>query len=227
MHPSVIVQNTPDKPAVFMAGTGETITFQQLEDRSNQGAQLFRKLGLKTGDGIAIFMENNIRFHEICWAAQRAGLYFTAISSRLTAGEVEYIVKDANAKVLIVSHGLAKVAAEAIPLVPGGKLLSVGGAMPGYASYEDESGKMPAERIADETSGAAMLYSSGTTGRPKGVRQPLSGQPIDAPTTIAGFLTMLYAITPESSGRAPAPRGRAAPRRGAGGGRRRGGAGVV
>src|SRR3569832_318942 len=211
MHPSVIVQNTPDKPAVIMASTGETITFQQLEDRSNQGAQLFRKLGLKTGDGIAIFMENNIRFHEICWAAQRAGLYFTAISSRLTAGEVEYIVKDANAKVLIVSHGLAKVAAEVIPLVHGVKLLSVGGAMPGYASYEDESGKMPAERIADETSGAAMLYSSGTTGRPKGVRQPLSGQPIEAPAPIAGFLTRLYAITPESIYLSPAPLYHAAP----------------
>ena len=103
MHPTVIAKATPDKPAIIMAATGESITFQQLEDRSNQAAQLFRSLGLKTGDGIAIFMENNIRFHEICWAAQRSGLYFTAVSSRLTAGEVEYIVKDANAKVLIVS----------------------------------------------------------------------------------------------------------------------------
>src|ERR1700759_1395603 len=136
MHPSVIAQTTPDKPAIVMASTGESITFKELDDRSNQGAQLFRALGLKTGDGIAIFMENNIRFHEICWAAQRAGLYFTAISSRLTAGEVEYIVKDANAKVLVVSHGLAKVATEVAPLIPGVTLLSVGGAIPGYAPYE-------------------------------------------------------------------------------------------
>jgi acyl-CoA synthetase (AMP-forming)/AMP-acid ligase II len=211
MHPSVIVQTLPDKPAVIMASTGETITFQQLEDRSNQGAQLFRALGLKTGDGIAIFMENNIRFHEICWAAQRAGLYFTAISSRLTAGEVEYIVKDASAKVLFASSGLAKVAAEVAPLIPGVKLLSVGGAIPGYTSYEDSAARMPAERIADETSGAAMLYSSGTTGRPKGVRQPLSGQPIDAPAPIAGFLTALYGITPDSIYLSPAPLYHAAP----------------
>lgn len=123
MHPSIIAQKTPDKPAIVMASTGETLTFAQLEARSNQGAQLFRKLGLKTGDGIAIFMENNIRFLEICWAAQRAGLYFTAVSSRLTAGEVEYIVKDANAKVLIAGHTLAKVAGEVAPVIPGVKLL--------------------------------------------------------------------------------------------------------
>src|SRR6201994_3179230 len=211
MHPSVIVQTTPDKPAVIMANTGETITFKQLEDRSNQGAQLFRSLGLKTGDGIAIFMENNARFHEICWAAQRSGLYFTAISSRLTAGEVEYIVKDAGAKALVVSEGLAKVAAEVAPLIPGVKLLMVGGTIPGYASYEEEAGKMPAERIADETSGAAMLYSSGTTGRPKGVRQPLSGLPIDAPAPLLGLVTMLYGITPDSIYLSPAPLYHAAP----------------
>ena len=114
-----------------MAASGESVTFAELDARSNQGAQLFRKLGLKTGDGIAIFMENNIRFLEICWAAQRAGLYFTAVSSRLTAGEVEYIVKDANAKVLIAGHTLAKVAGEVAPLIPGVNLLMVGGTIPG------------------------------------------------------------------------------------------------
>ncbi|MGZ6009896.1 MAG: AMP-binding protein, partial [Rhizomicrobium sp.] len=147
MHPSIIAQKTPDKPAIIMASTGETLTFAQLEARSNQGAQLFRKLGLKAGDGIAIFMENNIRFLEICWAAQRAGLYFTAVSSRLTAGEVEYIVKDANAKVLIAGHTLAKVAGEVAPVIPGVKLLMVGGVIPGFSSYEDETAKLPTTPI--------------------------------------------------------------------------------
>jgi len=211
MHPMLAAQKTPDKPAIIMAATGETVTFQQLDDQSNQGAQLFRALGLTTGDGIAIFMENNARFLEICWAAQRSGLYFTAVSSRLTAGEVEYIVKDSGAKALIVSHGLAKVAAEVAPLIPGTKLLMVGGTIPGYASYEDESAKMPKTRIPDETSGAAMLYSSGTTGRPKGVRQPLSGLPIDAPAPLLGLVTMLYGITPESIYLSPAPLYHAAP----------------
>ena len=89
MHPSVHAKTQPDKPAFIMAGSGETVTYRQLEERSNQGAQLFRKLGLKTGDGIAIFMENNVYYLPVCWAAQRSGLYFTCISSRLTAGEIE------------------------------------------------------------------------------------------------------------------------------------------
>src|ERR1700744_2510366 len=106
MHPLAVAERTPDRPAVIMAATGETLTYRELEARSNQGAQLFRKLGLKPGDAIAIFMENNLDFLPICWAAQRSGLYYTCISSRLTAGEVEYIVRDCGAKILIVWHSL-------------------------------------------------------------------------------------------------------------------------
>ena len=113
-----------------MAATGETLTYRELDARSNQGAQLFRKLGLKSGDAIAIFMENNIDFCRSAGRRSAAGLYFTCISSRLTAGEVEYIVKDSGAKVLIASHGLAKVAGEVMPLIHGMKLFSVGGAIP-------------------------------------------------------------------------------------------------
>jgi long-chain acyl-CoA synthetase len=211
MHPAVIAKKTPDKPAIIMATTGERITFRELDERSNQGAQLFRKLGLKPGDGIAIFMENNIRFLEVCWAAQRSGLYFTAVSSRLTAGEVEYIVKDANAKALITSNGLSKVASEVAPLIPGVKLLMVGGTIPGYESYEKSAAEMPKTPIADEIAGAAMLYSSGTTGRPKGVRQPLPGTPIDAPAPLLGLVTMLYGINADSIYLTPAPLYHSAP----------------
>src|SRR5215469_17377359 len=83
LHPCVVAGKTPDKAAVIMAATGETLTYRQLEERSNQGAQLIRELGLKAGDSVAVFMENNILFLPICWAAQRAGLYYTCISSRL------------------------------------------------------------------------------------------------------------------------------------------------
>ena len=86
MHPSIHAQNTPDRAAFIMASTDEVVTYKQLDDYSNQIAQLARSRGLGIGDGIAIFMENNKYFLEICWAAQRAGLYFTAVSSRLTAG---------------------------------------------------------------------------------------------------------------------------------------------
>ena len=159
-----------------MAATGESLTYRQLEERSNQGAQLFRKLGLKAGDGIALFMENNIRFLEICWAAQRAGLYYTCISSRLTAGEVEYIVErqrreGADRRPQPCRRPPPKSIAAARRRR---SCFMVGGTIPGYDSYEDAAGAMPATRIADETAGADMLYSSGTTGRPKGVRHPLS-----------------------------------------------------
>jgi len=213
VHPSVIAQKTPDKPAIVMASTGETLTYRRLEERSNQGAHLFRKLGLKVGDGIAIFMENNIRFLEICWAAQRAGLYYTCVSSRLTAGEVEYIAKDCGAKILFASHGLAKVAEEVAALLPGVKLFSIGGAIAGYESWESAAGAMPITRIADETAGADMLYSSGTTGRPKGVRLPLSGLAIDAPSPLGAIVTMLFGLNENSIYLSPAPLYHAAPLR--------------
>ena len=213
MHPSVHVQSMPDKPAIVMASTGETLTYRQLEDRSNQGAQLFRKLGLTPGDAIAIFMENDIRFLEICWAAQRAGLYYTCISSRLTVGEVEYIAKDCSAKIFITGHTLGKTAAELAPLLTGVKLLMIGGTIAGYESYEEAAGAMPVSRIADEVAGADMLYSSGTTGRPKGVRVPLQGLPIDAPNALIALVQGLFGFNRDSIYLSPAPLYHAAPLR--------------
>ena len=213
MHPAVIAEKTPEKPAIVMAATGETLTYRELDERSNQSAQLFRKLGLKRGDAIAIFMENNIEFLPACWAAQRSGLYFTCISSRLTAGEVEYIVKDSNAKVLIASHSLAKVASEVVFLVPGAKLFSVGGAISGYESWEQAVGAMPTSRIADEVAGTDMLYSSGTTGRPKGVRVPLSGLAIDAPNALLMLVQGLFGLSDKTIYLSPAPLYHAAPLR--------------
>jgi long-chain acyl-CoA synthetase len=213
VHPVVVVQKTPDKPAIIMASTGESLTYRQLEDRSNQGAQLFRKLGLKPGDVVAIFMENNIRFLEICWAAQRAGLYYTCISSRLTAGEVEYILSDCSAKAFIAGHSLAKVAGDVAPKLSGVDLLMVGGTMPGFASYEDSAAAMPTDRIGDEIAGADMLYSSGTTGRPKGVRNPLPGLPIESPNPLIGLAGMLFGMSDNSIYLSPAPLYHAAPLR--------------
>ena len=213
LHPCVVAGKNPDKPAIIMAATGETLTYRQLEDRSNQGAQLFRELGLSTGDCVAIFMENNIRFLPICWAAQRAGLYYTCISSRLTAGEAEYIVRDCGAKLFIAGHSLSNVAEELAPALSDIKLFMVGGTIPGYASWEDSIASMPTSRIADETAGADMLYSSGTTGRPKGVRHPLQGTPIDTPNPLLGLVTMLFGLNENTVYLSPAPLYHAAPLR--------------
>jgi long-chain acyl-CoA synthetase len=94
MYPGLHSQTFPDKPAVIMATSGEVVTYRQLDERANQGAHLLRSLGLSRGDHIAICMENNAHYHAIAWAAQRAGIYYTAVSSRLTGPEVEYIVDD-------------------------------------------------------------------------------------------------------------------------------------
>lgn len=216
MHPYIHAKNTPDKPAYIMAGTGETVTYRQLNERSNQMAQLLRKSGLQTGDAIAIFMENNSAFFEICWAAQRAGLYFTAVSSRLTAGEIAYIVKDCGARMLFTSKSLEKTASELVtgnhvPQVD--RLFSVGGQIAGYESYEAERDKMPVTPIADESAGTDMLYSSGTTGRPKGIRHPLTGAPIDEMPGLIGLIQLLYGFDEKTTYLSPAPLYHAAPLR--------------
>ena len=153
-----------------MARSSETVTYCQLDEQSNRIAQLFRSLGLQAGDHVAIFLENNPRFFEICWGAQRSGLVYTAISSRLTAAEVDYIVTDCGARLFVTSKALADKAAELVPLMKGAShRFMIGGTMPGYDSWEDAVARFPATPIADETAGHDMLYSSGTTGRPKGV----------------------------------------------------------
>jgi long-chain acyl-CoA synthetase len=118
MYPGVHATTTPDKPAYVMAGSGEVVTYRQLDERSNQVAQLLRAAGLQRGDSIAFMLENSARFFEICWGAQRAGLYYTAISSRLTAPEAAYIVQDCGASVFITSAANREVAAPSSATCP-------------------------------------------------------------------------------------------------------------
>jgi long-chain acyl-CoA synthetase len=212
MHPHIHAKTNPDKPAYIMGSTGETVTYGELDARSNQGAHLFRSLGVGKGDAIALFMDNTPRYYEVLWAAQRSGLRFTAISSKLTAGEVEYIVKDCEAKALVCSKGVADVALQVAPLIPGVKLFMTDGAAGPYESFEDARSKFPTTPISDEGQGGAMLYSSGTTGRPKGVKRAITGeQPIDAPNGLAMMGQMLYGWTPDSVYLSPAPLYHAAP----------------
>jgi acyl-CoA synthetase (AMP-forming)/AMP-acid ligase II len=196
-----------------MASSGETVTYGELEERSNRGAQLFRKLGLKVGDGIALMMENNVHYLPICWAAQRSGTYFTCISSRLTAGEVEYIVKDCGAKVFITSKAMGSLVEELADRMPGVRKFVFGGTIAGYESAEDALRAMPATAIADETPGADMLYSSGTTGRPKGVKRALAGGPLAQANPLLMLAKMLYQFDENTTYLSPAPLYHAAPLR--------------
>jgi long-chain acyl-CoA synthetase len=212
-HPTHHARANPDKPAYIMAGSGETVTYGQLEARSNQGAHLFRSLGLVAGDAIALFMDNSPRYYEVLWAAQRSGLRFTCISSKLTAGEVEYIVKDSGSKAVVASAGVAAEAVKLAPLIPGVALFMVDGALAPFRSFEDARAAFPETPIADEVAGSAMLYSSGTTGRPKGVRRAGAAVqgPVDAPNGLAMMGMALYRWTPDSIYLSPAPLYHAAP----------------
>jgi len=214
MHPYIHARNTPDKPAYVMASTGEAVTYRQLDDQSNRIAQLFRSLGLRAGDHIALFLENNPRFFEICWGAQRSGLIYTAISSRLTAAEVDYIVTDCGARLFVTSKHLAERAAELAPLMKGvADRFMLDGTIPGFRSWEEAVATQPARRIADETAGHDMLYSSGTTGRPKGVLPVVEPQPIDADNPLFQITRKLYGMGEDTVYLSPAPLYHAAPLR--------------
>ena len=154
----------------------ETISYGELEAHSNRLAHLFRQWGLRPGDGIALLMGNEARFYEFYWAAMRAGLYFTPINTHLTPGEMQYIAADCDAKVFIVSAALGEAAGQFAGMLPRVQHRIVSnGALAGFEPYPQIVAGLPGAPIADEVEGMRMLYSSGTTGRPKGIRVPLSG----------------------------------------------------
>jgi len=212
MHPSHHARATPDKPAFIMAASGDAVTYAQLEARSNQGAHLFRSLGLKTGDGVCFFLDNGPRYYELLWAAQRAGLRFTCVSSKLTPGEVDYIVNDSESKLFVASKSLGEIASKVQEGLPNVQFYMVDGTEPGFLSFEDARAPFPEVPIEDESAGAAMLYSSGTTGRPKGVRRVIdTDAAVDAPPPLAGLGAALYGMNADTVYLSPAPLYHAAP----------------
>jgi acyl-CoA synthetase (AMP-forming)/AMP-acid ligase II len=167
MWPGHHAATRPDHLALIMAGSGETLTYRQLDERSNQLAQLFAATGLGFGDHVAFYLENHPRYLEILWAAQRSGLAYTAISSQLTTDEVAFLVEDCGAKALITSRSKAEVAETLVDRMPAVTTrLMLDGTVPGYESYEEAVAAFPTTPIAEELEGTAMLYSSGTTGQP-------------------------------------------------------------
>ncbi|MCP3991931.1 MAG: AMP-binding protein [Actinomycetia bacterium] len=215
MHPGTFAETTPDKPAVIMAASGEQLSFAELDRRSAQLAQLLFASGLRPGDHVSIFMENNIRYFECFWAAARSGLYFTSINRYLQPEETAYILRDSAAKALFTSAAMAELITPVPAMAPDCKiLLSVDGPVDGFEPYEDAVAAHPAEPLASQPRGETMLYSSGTTGQPKGIKRPLSGLEIDDPAGIPGtamLLTMLFSVSDESVYLSPAPLYHSAP----------------
>ncbi len=214
MHPHVHAQATPDKPAVIFADTGQVQSYRQLDERSNQVAQLFRALGLRSGDHIALMLENHPCYFEICWGAHRAGLIYTAMSTRLTEAELSYIVDDCGAKAVIASRAMAPAVQHLGSACLGvAHWLMLDGLIAGWSAYEAAVASQPVARIADEQAGGDMLYSSGTTGRPKGVFVPPQELAIDAPNPLTDLMSRLFGIGPDTVYLSPAPLYHAAPLR--------------
>ena len=208
---SSLANKEPNKIAYTMATGGQVVTYGALDEAANRGAQLFRQLGLQRGDHIAILLENHPLFFQVVCAAQRSGLYYTTISWRLQQEEVEYIVKDCGAKLFITSREQKKTADL---LIDGASGLSnhymVDGVVSGFKSWEEAIAVEPASPIQDQSFGAPMLYSSGTTGYPKGVKRALSEEPYKE-NTEPSMMEMLYGADRESIYLSPAPLYHAAP----------------
>ncbi len=179
-HPKNQAQLTPNKAAYVIPEDNVTVTYEELDHRSNQIAHTFRKLGLKAGDSVALLVENRQGFFELCWAAQRAGLHYTPISTHLKADEIIYIVKNCDAQAFVLSERYRKMA----PTIAkrsrkSTRLLSLGAELDSYEELESLMECSPITPIDDETAGSSMLYSSGTTGHPKGIKHLLSGRKPD------------------------------------------------
>lgn len=216
MYPGAYAATTPDKPALIMASTGVTVTYGELEQRSIQIAHYFRSLGLRRGDHLALVSTNEAEIFEIYWAALRSGLYFTAVNSHLTAAEVAYIVDDCQAKAVIFSASLAETAGdELIAATPNVQhRLVFGGDIPGHRRLDLAIADMPTIPPADQPRGADMLYSSGTTGKPKGIEPHLPDRQVHEPgDTMTALASTRWGFHEHTVYLSPAPLYHAAPLR--------------
>jgi long-chain acyl-CoA synthetase len=220
----------PRKPAIIMAGSGEVVTYAQFEARANRIAHLFRSAGLRRLDHVAFLMENTPRLLECEGAAERSGLYYTLINSHLTSEEAAYIVDDCEARLFVTSAAGLGVAAEMPSLCPRVERWIVVGAEDPPAPFErleDVLAGMDDAPIADERLGAALLYSSGTTGRPKGVLRPLPDVHPSEPLPVMEFAARLFRQRPGMVYLSPAPLYHSAPQVSIAGTLRLGGTSIV
>ncbi|GAA1483168.1 acyl-CoA synthetase [Gordonia sinesedis] len=215
MFPGTYAATTPDKPAVIMAGSGRTMTYRELDDASRRIAVALHDLGLRKGDVIAMVSDNAIECLTLYWAVLRSGLYLTAVNHHLTADEAAYIVDDSDARVLFSSAALGELARDIRRLVPQVEhAYAFGGDVDGHDSYDDLLASAGDRTLAEQPRGGDMLYSSGTTGRPKGVRAPLLPLTVDQPgEPLTALVGAVFGMSADDVYLSPAPIYHAAPLR--------------
>lgn len=214
-HPSEFARTQPDKIAYRLAGSGETLSFSKLDKLANQGAHALRSLDAQQGDTIALLFENRLDFVTVCWAAQRSGLFYTAISHHLQVAEIAYIVNDCAAKILILSDTFAHMLAALRDACPNTRFFVSGRVEAADQDWLALQSAMPDTAIADQTVGADQLYSSGTTGKPKGIARAYEARPIDAiiPSLMTVMCEQMAGMDSGSVYLSPAPLYHAAPLR--------------
>ena len=213
MYPGKWASEFPDKAAAIDSSTRETLTYGELDERSNRLAQLLWDQGLRAEDHVSIFMENNLRYFEVVWAALRSGLYLTTVNRYLTDEEAAYIIDNSESRATISSKHLAGIAKTLPSMAPNCHIwLMVDGVEDGYQAYEGAIAEYAAEPLAEQPAGTFMLYSSGTTGRPKGISRPLSGKMIaDDSGAVAGLQRAMWNFDEDSIYLSPAPLYHSAP----------------
>ena len=214
MYPGTHAQRTPDRPAIIVAETGRTLTYRDLDDQSAALARVLHDAGLRKGDVVALLSDNAPEALVVYWAALRSGLYVTAINHHLTPHEAGYIVRVSGARALIASAGLAGLA-EAVSADVGGPALryGFGGDIAGFVPMEAAIAAA-GPRLTEQPCGAAMLYSSGTTGFPKGIQPPLPDRDVDEPgDPVVTIASGLFGIGSDDVYYSPAPIYHAAPLR--------------
>ena len=215
MFPGTYAESRPDQPALIIGATGQVVTYRELDAQANQVSRLLRSMGLQVGDHVAFCLENHPHYLSLAWGAHYAGLYYTAMSSRLTTDEMAYIVEDCGARAFITSDYKRDQASElAGRLHDDVALFMIDGTVEGYESWEGALAAQPPTPLdEDRVEGRDMLYSSGTTGRPKGVEAPLPGVPLGTGDSIHLLVSALFGADENSVYLSPAPMYHAAPLR--------------
>jgi long-chain acyl-CoA synthetase len=207
MYPGLQAKIRPQQPAFIMATTGETVTYAELDRRSNRLAHFLRASGLGRLDHYSIFMENHARYVECCSAGERAGLYYTCVNSYLTPDEVAYILSNSESRILITSMAKREIALKAMAQCPRiERCLVADGAGDGarVLNLDEAVSGFPDTPIADEFL-VPMLYSSGTTGRPKGILRPLPENPPGQALPVFDFMVEFWRFRDGTIHLSPAP----------------------
>ena len=211
-HPGIFAERTPDRPAITMGESGSTINFREFEEISNQFAHLMRKCGLTYGDRVAVLLENHLLYMPIVWGVFRAGLRFVAIATHLTPEEIDYILQDSGAEAFITSKAMENSSiALAMENIPTTNRLVLDGKIKGFTDLITALSKQNKTPILDQSEGIEMLYSSGTTGRPKGILKPMPKEDFGFPSSSYLLTSKIYGMDEETIYLSPAPQYHAAP----------------